>query len=84
MTWSMVEKKKKKREMTHKITPYIQNIEREKRRKRCAEIRGKDAALQKEINMGIVTEIEGNTPKSRHVRLEEGDDEYLSPMEEYL
>ena len=69
--------------MTHKGKSDLQNIEREKRKRRREEIREKTIALQRRM-VSRVTKIEENPPESGHDRQEEGVDEEASPMEEDL
>ena len=70
--------------VTHKITPDLQKLERDKRKKRMEELREKAITLQRRMNTKV-TEHDKHPPDLGHDRQEEGvDEEEVSPMEEYM
>ena len=78
------DKKEIIRIVTHKSTPYLQKIKRDKRQERREECREQVIVLQRRMNTKVI-EHEGNPPESGHDQQEEGvDDEEVSPMEEDL
>ena len=70
--------------VTHKSTPNLQKIERDKRHKRREEWREKVITMHRRMDTRV-TQHEGNPPELVHDWQEEGVyEEEVSPMEEYL